>query len=102
MREKAFKNLLFSTICIMALATIAGCDKENSGSGSHGSGTSAHYVDLGLPSGTIWKSDNEQGYYDFNSAVETFGESLPTYEQLEELIDNCTWTWNEKKKRLRR
>lgn len=31
------------------------------------------YVDLGLPSGTLWKNSNEFGYYNFNDAVNRFG-----------------------------
>ena len=27
------------------------------------------YVDLGLPSGTKWKSDNESGFYDYDEAI---------------------------------
>lgn len=47
------------------------------------------YVDLGLPSGTLWKAANENGYYDFETAVKIFGSSLPTKEQWEELISCC-------------
>ena len=59
------------------------------------------YVDLGLPSGTLWKESNEgdQGngeivYYDYDEAVQHFGSSLPTKEQWEELNNSCTWSWN--------
>lgn len=55
------------------------------------------YVDLGLPSGTRWKKTNEGGdnaqYYTYDEAVSRFGNKLPTKQQLEELINNCTWTW---------
>lgn len=51
------------------------------------------YVDLGLPSGTRWKEVNEDGYYDYDKAVSKFGNKLPTKQQLEELINKCTWTW---------
>ena len=51
------------------------------------------YVDLGLPSGTLWKDKNEDGFYDFDAAVGTFGDKLPTIEQLEELKTQCRWTW---------
>lgn len=49
------------------------------------------YIDLGLPSGTLWKSFNEDGYYKFDEAVEKFGDLLPTKEQWEELKDKCVW-----------
>ena len=53
-------------------------------------------VDLGLPSGTLWKNANEGGdnaRYTYNEAVSRFGNKLPTREQLVELKDKCTWTW---------
>lgn len=52
------------------------------------------YVDLGLPSGTLWKSYNESGFYSYQQAVNKFGSNLPTRDQFEELINNCTWVWN--------
>ena len=52
------------------------------------------WVDLGLPSGTLWKSTNEKGgYYTYNEAVSQFGNKLPTREQLEELKNECEWTF---------
>ena len=52
------------------------------------------YVDLGLPSGTLWKDKNEGGFYTFEQALSTFGNSLPNREQIEELQNSCEWTWN--------
>jgi uncharacterized protein (TIGR02145 family) len=63
-----------------------------------GGGTAAGYVDLGLPSGTKWKAANEGGYYDYDSAMETFGGKLPTKEQFEELESLCTFTWDSERK----
>lgn len=52
------------------------------------------YVDLGLPSGTLWKAENEDcGLINYNQAVNFYGNSLPTKEQLEELKNDCLWTW---------
>lgn len=55
------------------------------------------FVDLGLPSGTLWKDKNETGgynnYFTYEQAVNQFGDKLPTREQLEELKDKCSWTW---------
>jgi len=52
------------------------------------------YVDLGLPSGTLWKEQNEiAGFYSYDDAMEMFGNDLPTKEQLEELKTSCRWTW---------
>ncbi len=53
------------------------------------------YVDLGLPSGTQWKDQNEAGgFYTYEQATAKFGTSLPTKEQFEELKESCRWTWN--------
>lgn len=51
------------------------------------------YVDLGLPSGTLWKSSNESGYYSYQEAVNKYGTQLPSKGQFEELINNCLWKW---------
>ncbi len=52
------------------------------------------WVDLGLPSGTLWKDKNEEGgFYTYNQAMDKFGNSLPTKEQFEELKSFCRWTW---------
>lgn len=54
------------------------------------------YVDLGLPSGTLWKNQNEGGdnaRYTYDYAMDKFGNKLPTKQQLEELKNKCTWTW---------
>lgn len=57
---------------------------------------SNQYVDLGLPSGTSWKSTNESGFYDYDSASRIFGDKLPTKNQWEELMTFCIWTWTGK------
>lgn len=55
------------------------------------------WVDLGLPSGTLWKSTNEKGfYYTYDEAVRQFGDNLPSREHFEELKAFCTWEWNGK------
>ncbi len=57
----------------------------------------AGLVDLGLPSGTLWKEKNELGsspYYTYRAAALQFGNRLPTKEQFEELKSKCRWTWN--------
>lgn len=54
----------------------------------------AEWIDLGLPSGTLWKDKNEEGgFYTYEQAVSKFGSKLPTKEQLEELKNSCTWSW---------
>ena len=52
------------------------------------------YVDLGLPSGTLWATENAGGdgvYYTYAEAVSKFGNNLPTKEQFEELHEKCTF-----------
>ena len=51
------------------------------------------YVDLGLPSGTLWKASNESGFYDYDAAVKKFGTNLPSKKQWSELMNYCTWIW---------
>ena len=51
------------------------------------------YIDLGLPSGTLWADTNEEGYYTFDEAVSKYGGNLPTYEQFKDLKDHCKWEW---------
>lgn len=54
------------------------------------------YVDLGLPSGTLWCTTNESGYYTYDDAVKNFGKRIPSKEQMSELVKMCKWIWNEK------
>lgn len=55
------------------------------------------YVDLGLPSGTLWKTsnevnpDDEHGFYSYNEAMSKFGAQMPSEKKWSELINNCTW-----------
>ena len=76
---KIIKLLCFSLLCLIAFSV------------------NAQYVDLGLPSGTKWKSVNEtggkDGFYTYDDAVAAFGDQLPTKEQCEELINACEWSW---------
>lgn len=66
---------------------------QASGQVTEGPVEATEYVDLGLPSGTLWKSQNESGYYDYDEALQQFGSSLPTDAQLNELVSKCRWTW---------
>lgn len=52
------------------------------------------YINLGLPSGTLWADTNEEGLYTFAEAAVKYGDSLPTKEQFEELMNQCEWKWN--------
>jgi hypothetical protein len=60
------------------------------------------YVDLGLPSGTLWKTTNETNpadpghdFYTYDEAVAAFGDKMPTKQQLQELIDQCEWAFDD-------
>lgn len=55
----------------------------------------AGYVDLGLPSGTLWKATNESGFFTYSEAKKLFGEKLPSKSQWEELKNSCRWEWTE-------
>ncbi len=58
-----------------------------------------HWVDLGLPSGTLWaeKDIGKMGYY---TASHHFGNNLPTRSQLEELKVYCYRDWKKEGQRL--
>jgi hypothetical protein len=58
------------------------------------------FVDLGLPSGRQWVSENAPGHYDFDEASEVFGELLPKGSAMAELIEECQVEWNPTKKGL--
>ena len=53
------------------------------------------YVDLGLESGTLWKDQNEKGFYTYQEAERNFGNSMPTAPQLNELVNTCVWEWTD-------
>ena len=86
--KKAF--LFIMTMLVISL--FPSCKENNTPSGND-------YVDLGLPSGTLWKSTNEVnrthsfGLFTFDEAVAQFGQQLPSKEQWQELLDECTWSW---------
>ena len=51
------------------------------------------YVDLGLPSGTMWKNTNEYDFCTYSTAISKYGEQMPSKDQFQELLDKCRWTW---------
>lgn len=57
-----------------------------------------NYIDLGLPSRTLWAEVNEKDFYTFDEAVEEFGKALPSIESWDELIKCCEWTWDKDRK----
>ena len=59
------------------------------------------FVDLGLPSSTLWAEENEdalphRGYLngDYMNWDEASNFLLPSFEQTKELVNECKWTWN--------
>ncbi len=58
------------------------------------------FIDLGLPSGRLWATENAPGHYDFDEANWVFGKFLPKGSAMAELIEECHFEWNEKKKGL--
>lgn len=52
------------------------------------------FVSLGLPSGTLWKKENEKGdHYTYDGALEKYGKNMPTQRQFVELEKYCSWEW---------
>ena len=49
------------------------------------------YVDLGLPSGTLWRLENKF-HWSYDEAKVVL--RLPSQEQMLELKDKCKWTWD--------
>ena len=52
------------------------------------------YVDLGLPSGTLWSSDyvrTDNGNAVYVTKKNSVDYEIPTFEQWKELIDECKW-----------
>ena len=63
------------------------------------------WVDLGLPSGTLWadeniyNSDNPHGFWSWDDIMRSpYREYVPNREQMLELVDNCWWEWDDKKR----
>ena len=54
------------------------------------------FVDLGLPSGTLWSTDYERDGESilFQPHIDTESLSIPTREQWEELVDICKWEYD--------
>lgn len=55
------------------------------------------YIDLGLPSGTLWADTNKKGFFTFDEAVEKFGKNLPKRWQWCELQDECKMEWDDER-----
>ena len=76
-------------MCAVAAVTMCSCTKDNSSNGSGHSSASHAYVDLGLPSGTLWATCNvgattPEGYGNYFA----WGETVP-----KETYDWTTYKW---------
>lgn len=53
------------------------------------------WVDLGLPSGTLWAKEDTGGMMSFASALWTYGGHIPSRTDADELQECCTKVWDE-------
>ena len=74
--NKMKKLFLLSLMCFVALAMNA-----------------QSFIDLGLPSGTKWKTQNQNGFFSYDDAMSKYGDRIPSKTQWEELDLECTWKW---------
>lgn len=60
------------------------------------------FIDLGLPSGTLWATENaskkRKRFFTFKQAKETFKNELPTIKAWKELLKKCKKEWNKQRK----
>ncbi len=90
-------SLIIMALMALSLAVLSACKKEGGGNGEEVSGK---YVDLGLSSGTKWKAVNEENaadveyaFFTYDEAIAAYGNKLPSREQWEELLNECSWSW---------
>ena len=62
-----------------------------------------HWIDLGLPSGTLWADadlvnpDDSKGFWTWDGIMDSeYAPFVPTQEQMQELYDDGTWEWDSK------
>ncbi len=85
------KKLVF----LLAILCLVACKPEEPTNNTK----TGEFVDLGLPSGTLWKNQNEHnpsddhGFYTYDDAMSAFEGQLPDKQQCQELISKCKWTW---------
>lgn len=79
-------------LSIMAVVTVALL--MSACSGSEKNNDEGEYLDLGLPSGTLWKCHYEEGgLYTYEEAMLKWGKNIPSKSQIEELLLSCKWDW---------
>ena len=90
------KRNLFFAFAALAVITTIGCSKDDDnddGTKNAVNDSDTEYVDMGLSSGTKWKSADEKGFFTYQQAVEKYKNNLPTKQQFDELMKNCQWKW---------
>lgn len=102
--KKTYRLSIVSAICDSLVPTDKSDKKEyKTISGEYPKGQKANvidtteWVDLGLPSGTLWKkldTNRKHSYEDamnlFSDTTNSYGGKLPTWSQWNELITNCS------------
>lgn len=53
------------------------------------------FVDLGLPSGTLWASESVIGHFTAYEAQSIAPSNIPTPKEAQELSDVCSWSWDD-------
>ena len=110
MKKNVFKAIFTLTVMGLLVCGICSCNEDEDEKGKNGGdgytpADSEGYVDLGLPSGTCWKAENEENaadagydFYTFDEAYDLFYKDhhLPNANQCRELISECEWTWDKK------
>jgi len=87
------KLISLCAVCLLVCSAMAQDQNVNVVVIGGGSSSKGAYVDLGLPSGTLWKRQNEPGFYDYDEAFDRFGSELPERHHFVELQNECTWKW---------
>lgn len=97
------KTIIISVICLLAMSVLAATRSDVFPTGQTNADSQAihssqspsqDYVDLGLPSGTKWKKQNEKGgFFSFKQATSRFGSKIPEAWQWQELVSSCEWVW---------
>lgn len=91
--KKVFSLCVIYLVAVSAMAQNQNVDIDIEINGNSSSRSRGGYVDLGLPSGTLWKQQNESGYYTYDEAVNIFGNQLPERHHFVELKNVCRWIW---------
>lgn len=91
--KKVFSLCVIYLVAVSAMAQNQNVDIDIEINGNSSARSRGGYVDLGLPSGTLWKQQNDSGYYTYDEAVTIFGNQLPERHHFVELKNVCRWIW---------